>query len=500
MIDNQGDIENQVTTVNKYAFACAIVASMVSIVSGYDTGVMSGAMIFIQEDMGISDTQQEVLAGILNLCALVGSLTAGRCSDYIGRRYTIFLASVLFIIGAILMGYGPNYAILMIGRCICGIGVGFALMVAPVYSAEISSAHSRGLLASLPELCIGIGILLGYLSNYFLGKYLSLKLGWRLMFGIAVIPSFALAYGILTMPESPRWLVMQGQLGKAKKVLIQVSNTTQEAELRFNDIKLAAGLDENCNEEIVKLPQKSHQGEGVWKELILRPTPAVRWMLIASVGIHFFEHATGIEAVMLYSHKIFKKAGVTSKEKLLLATIGVGLTKIIFLVLALFLIDKVGRRRLLQVSTGGMIIGLTALGFSLTMVEHANEEVLWALTLSIIATYFYVAFFNIGLAPVTWLYGSEIFPLKLRAQGVSIGVAVNRSMNAVVSMSFISIYKALTIGGAFFMFASISVIAWVFFYFLVPETKGKTLEEMETLFTRKNKSGKSVAMETYPTK
>jgi len=456
-------------------------------------------MIFIQEDLGISDTQQEVLAGILNLCALVGSLTAGRCSDYIGRRYTIFLASVLFIIGAILMGYGPNYAILMIGRCICGIGVGFALMVAPVYSAEISSAHSRGLLASLPELCIGIGIFLGYLSNYFLGKYLSLKLGWRLMLAIAAIPSFALAYGILTMPESPRWLVMQGQLGKAKKVLIQISNTTQEAELRFNDIKLAAGLDENCNDEIVKLPQKSHQGEGVWKELILRPTPAVRWMLIASVGIHFFEHATGIEAVMLYSHKIFKKAGIKSKENLLLATIGVGLTKIIFLILALFLLDKVGRRRLLQVSTGGMIIGLTVLGFSLTMVEHANEEVLWALTLSIIATYFYVAFFNIGLAPVTWLYSSEIFPLKLRAQGVSIGVAVNRSMNAAVSMSFISIYKALTIGGAFFMFAGISVIAWLFFYFLVPETKGKTLEEMETLFTKKNKSGKSVAMETYPT-
>jgi MFS family permease len=233
--------------------------------------------------------------------------------------------------------------------------------------------------------------------------------------------------------------------------------------------------------------------------LILRPTPAVRWMLIASIGIHFFEHATGIEAVMLYSHKIFKKAGIKSKENLLLATIGVGLTKIIFLVIALFLLDKVGRRRLLQVSTGGMIIGLTVLGFSLTMVEHANEEVLWALTLSIIATYFYVAFFNIGLAPVTWLYSSEIFPLKLRAQGVSIGVAVNRSMNAAVSMSFISIYKALTIGGAFFMFAGISVIAWVFFYFLVPETKGKTLEEMETLFTRKNKSGKSVAMETFPT-
>ncbi|XP_045829089.1 probable polyol transporter 6 [Trifolium pratense] len=494
---DQGDKENETTKLNKYAFACAIVASMVSIVSGYDTGVMSGAMEFIKEDMGISDTQQEVLAGILNICALVGSLTAGRTSDYIGRRYTILLSALLFILGAVLMGYGPNYAILMVGRCVCGVGVGFALMIAPVYSAEISSASSRGFLTSLPEVCIGIGIFLGYISNYFLGKYLSLKLGWRLMLGIAAFPSLVLAFGILMMPESPRWLVMQGQLGKAKKVLLQVSNTTQEAELRFKDIKLAAGLDENCNDDIVKLPEKFHQGEDVWKELILRPTPTVRWILFAAIGIHFFEHATGIEAVMLYSPKIFKKAGVTNKEKRLLATIGVGLTKIFFLLIALFLLDKVGRRRLLQISVGGMIIGLTILGFSLTMVDQSNEKVPWALTLSIVATYAYVAFFNLGLGPVTWVYSSEIFPLKLRAQGASMGVAVNRTMNGIVSMTFISIYKAITIGGTFFMFASISVIAWIFFYFFLPETKGKALEEMEMLFTKKS-SGKNVEMKTDP--
>ncbi|CAJ2635558.1 unnamed protein product [Trifolium pratense] len=494
---DQGDKENETTKLNKYAFACAIVASMVSIVSGYDTGVMSGAMEFIKEDMGISDTQQEVLAGILNICALVGSLTAGRTSDYIGRRYTILLSALLFILGAVLMGYGPNYAILMVGRCVCGVGVGFALMIAPVYSAEISSASSRGFLTSLPEVCIGIGIFLGYISNYFLGKYLSLKLGWRLMLGIAAFPSLVLAFGILMMPESPRWLVMQGQLGKAKKVLLQVSNTTQEAELRFKDIKLAAGLDENCNDDIVKLPEKFHQGEDVWKELILRPTPTVRWILFAAIGIHFFEHATGIEAVMLYSPKIFKKAGVTNKEKRLLATIGVGLTKIFFLLIALFLLDKVGRRRLLQISVGGMIIGLTILGFSLTMVDQSNEKVSWALTLCIVATYAYVAFFNLGLGPVTWVYSSEIFPLKLRAQGASMGVAVNRTMNGIVSMTFISIYKAITIGGTFFMFASISVIAWIFFYFFLPETKGKALEEMEMLFTKKS-SGKNVEMKTDP--
>ncbi|RDX91027.1 putative polyol transporter 6, partial [Mucuna pruriens] len=480
---------------SKYAFACAVVTSMISIIFGYDTGVMSGAMIFIKEELEISDTQQEVLVGILNICALVGSLAAGRTADYIGRRYTITLASILFMVGSILMGYGPNYAILMLGRCVAGIGVGFALLVAPVYSAEISSAESRGFLSSLPELCIGIGILLGYVINYFLGK-LSLELGWRLMLGIAAVPSLALAFGILRMPESPRWLIMQGRLGKAKEVLLQISDTEQEAELRFKDIKIAAGIGENSNgpdhEEIVQ----NNNGKGIWKELIVRPSYSVRWMLIAAVGIHFFEHATGIEAVMLYSPRIFKKAGVTTKDKLLLTTIGVGLTKVIFLIIATFLLDRVGRRRLLLVSIGGMICSLVVLGFSLTMVDTSHEKLLWALTLSIVATYIYVAFFNIGLGPVTWVYSSEIFPLKLRAQGASLGVAVNRLTNAAISMSFISIYKAITIGGAFFMFAGISVLAWLFFYFFLPETKGKSLEEMEMLFSKKNT--RNVTTETDP--
>ncbi|XP_030462586.1 probable polyol transporter 6 [Syzygium oleosum] len=493
--DGGGESE-KLSGVNRYACACAIVASMVSIIFGYDTGVMSGAMIFIKEDLKIKDTRVAILAGILNICALVGSLIAGRTSDYIGRRYTIVLAAVIFLLGSVIMGYGPSYAILMTGRCIAGIGVGFALMIAPVYSAEISSATHRGFLTSLPEIGISVGILLGYVSNYFFAK-LTLKLGWRMMLGVAAIPSLALAFGILKMPESPRWLVLQGRLAEAKRVLLLVCNSEQEAETRFQDIKIAAGIDENCKEDIVELPRKT-RGEGVWKELLLRPSPSVRWILLAAVGIHFFEHATGIEAVILYSPRIFKKAGVISKKRLLLATVGVGLTKLTFIVIATLLLDKVGRRRLLLVSSGGIIIALTGLGFCLTMVENAKEQLLWALISSIMATYTYVAFFSIGIAPVTWVYSSEIFPLKLRAQGVSIGVAVNRLMNAVVAMSFLSIANGMTIGGSFFMFACISLLALGFFYFFLPETKGKSLEEIEMLFTRRNSNTVDTGKEIQP--
>ncbi|KAI6695384.1 hypothetical protein NL676_023094 [Syzygium grande] len=257
--DGGGEAE-KLSGVNRYACACAIVASMISIIFGYDTGVMSGAMIFIKEDLKIKDTRVEILAGILNICALLGSLIAGRTSDYIGRRYTIVLAAIIFLLGSVIMGYGPSYAILMTGRCIAGIGVGFALMIAPVYSAEISSATHRGFLTSLPEIGISVGILLGYVSNYFFAK-LTLKLGWRMMLGVAAIPSLALAFGILKMPESPRWLVLQGRLAEAKRVLLLVCNSEQEAETRFQDIKIAAGIDENCKEDIVELPRKTH-GEG----------------------------------------------------------------------------------------------------------------------------------------------------------------------------------------------------------------------------------------------
>ncbi|XP_047312832.1 probable polyol transporter 6 [Impatiens glandulifera] len=485
MVSMEEDNHESPTKLNKYATACALIASMISIIFGYDTGVMSGALPLIQEDLQINDTKQEMAAGVLNLCALVGSLLAGRTSDYMGRRYTIVLAASLFFIGSIVMGYSPSYAVLMTGRCIAGVGVGFALMIAPVYSAEISAASSRGLLSSLPELGIAIGILFGYLSNYTLAK-LPLHLSWRIMLGIAAIPSSVLAFVVLKMPESPRWLIMQGRIGDAKRILQLVSNTKEEAENRLRDIKAAAGIDNSVEDEIVKVEKQSH-GEGVLKELIFHPTPTVRWMLIAAIGIHFFEHATGIEAVILYSPKIFKKAGVHNKSKLRLVTVGVGVTKAACVLIATMILDKIGRRKLVLISVTGMIAALACLGSFLTFINNRAESPLWALVCSIASTYSYVAFFNIGLAPVTWVYSSEIFPSRLRAQGHSIGVAVNRLMNAAVSMSFLSIVNAITIGGAFFMFCGMSVLALIFFYFFLPETKGKTLEEMEDVFSRKKK-------------
>lgn len=326
------------------------------------------------------------------------------------------------------------------------------------------------------------GILLGYVSNYGFSK-LRLNLGWRFMLGIGAVPSVFLALGVLTMPESPRWLVMQGRLGDAKKVLDRTSDSLEEAQLRLSDIKEAAGIPEHCNDDIVTVT-KDHHGEGVWKDLLIHPTKPVLHIVICGVGIHFFQQITGIDTVVLYSPRIFEKAGITNDTDKLLATMGVGLTKTVFILVATFLLDKIGRRPLLLSSVAGMISSLALLAVGLTVIDHSGGEkkIIWAVALSITMVLAYVAFFSIGMGPITWVYSSEIFPLRLRAQGCSIGVAVNRVTSGVVSMTFISLYEAISIGGAFFLYTSFATAAFVFFYTLFPETQGRSLEDMEALF------------------
>ncbi|XP_066391105.1 polyol transporter 5-like [Miscanthus floridulus] len=467
----------------KFAFACAILASMTSILLGYDIGVMSGASLYIKKDLGITDVQLEVLMGILNVYSLIGSFAAGRTSDWIGRRYTIVFAAVIFFAGAFLMGFAVNYGMLMFGRFVAGVGVGYALMIAPVYTAEVSPASARGFLTSFPEVFINFGILLGYVSNYAF-SHLPLRLGWRVMLGIGAAPSVVLALMVLGMPESPRWLVMKGRLADAKVVLGKTSDTPEEAAEKLADIKAAAGIPPELDGDVVAVPKKQNNDEArVWKELILSPTPAMRRILLSGLGIHFFQQASGIDAVVLYSPRVFKAAGITDDDQLLGTTCAVGVTKTLFILVATFLLDRVGRRPLLLSSVGGMIVSLVGLAAGLTVIEHHPDgEIPWAIGVAIASTMAYVAFFSIGLGPITWVYSSEVFPLHVRALGCALGVASNRVTSGVISMTFISLTKAITIGGAFFLYAGVAVLAWVFFFTFLPETRGRTLEAMSKLF------------------
>lgn len=455
---------------------------MTSILLGYDTGVMSGATLYIKEDLHITDVQIEILVGTINIYSLVGSAIAGKTSDWVGRRYTIVIAAVIFFIGAFLMGLAQNYAFLMFGRFVAGIGVGYALMIAPVYTAEVAPSSSRGFLTSFPEVFINIGVLLGYVSNYFFAK-LPTNLGWRFMMGVGALPSVFLGMGVLAMPESPRWLVMQGRLGDARKVLNRTSESIQEAHERLADIKDAAGIPPECNDEVVEVRNRKKGGSGVWKEMFVHPTPTVLHIVIAGIGVHFFQQASGIDSVVMYSPRIFEQAGITNTNGKLLCTIAVGVTKTIFILISTCYLDRVGRRILLLSSCAGFVASLWGLAIGLTVIEHyPGEKLTWAIVLCLFCVLSSVATFSAGMGPIAWVYSSEIFPLRLRAQGNSIAVAINRVSSGTILMTFISLYKAITIGGSFFLYGAIALSGWVFFYTLLPETRGRSLEDMDELF------------------
>ncbi|XP_073121763.1 putative polyol transporter 1 [Henckelia pumila] len=409
-----------------------------------------------------------------------GKALSVQSNNWYGRRYTIVLAGVIFFAGALLMGLATNYSFLMAGRFVAGIGVGYALMIAPVYTAKVAPASSRGFLTSFPEVFINFGILLGYISNYGFSK-LPTYLGWRFMLGLGAIPSVLVAAAVLAMPESPRWLVMQGQLGEAKRVLDKTSDSPEESRQRLADIKKVGGIPDNCNDDIVSVPER-HRGKGVWCELFLRPTPAVRHILMCGQGIHFFQQASGIDSVVLYSPEIFEKAGIKNDTDKLLAMMAVGFTKTIFILVAMFLLDRIGRRPLLLSSMAGMILSLVGLDTGLKIISNTDHKLIWAISLCIACVLAFVGFFSIGMGPIAWVYSSEIFPLRLRAQGCSMGVAANRVTSGIISMTFLSLNKGISIGGTFFMYAGIACVSWVFFYTLFPETLGKTLEEMESSF------------------
>lgn len=448
-----------------------------------DIGVMSGASLLIRQDLKITSVQVEILVGCLNVCSLIGSLASGKTSDWIGRRYTIMVAAATFLIGAILMGLAPSFPFLMAGRVVAGIGVGYSLMISPVYVAELSPALTRGFLTSLPEVFISVGILLGYVSNYAFSG-LPNGINWRLMLGLAALPSIAVALGVLAMPESPRWLVVKGRFEEAKQVLIRTSENKGEAELRLAEIQEAAAASASItNMDKATTSDGSFNGQGVWKELLVTPTSPVLRILVVAIGVNFFMQASGNDAVMYYSPEVFKEAGIKDEKQLFGVTIIMGIAKTCFVLISALFLDPVGRRPMLLLGSCGMAISLFVLGLGCTLLKLSGDNKdEWVIALCVVAVCATVSFFSIGLGPTTWVYSSEIFPLRLRAQGSSLAISVNRLMSGIVSMTFLSVSEAITFGGMFFVLGGVMVCATLFFYFFLPETKGKSLEEIEALF------------------
>ncbi|KAH7427236.1 hypothetical protein KP509_10G035200 [Ceratopteris richardii] len=473
---------------------------------------MSGALLFVSQDLKLDVVQQEIVVGSLNLVSIVGGAMAGRLSDWIGRKFTMAIAAAIFFSGAAIMAGSISFGMLLLGRLVAGIGVGFALMIAPVYSAELSPARIRGSLVSLTEVFINFGILLGYLVSFSL-EGLPVKYNWRLMLGVGMFPAILLAAGVLIMPESPRWLVTQRRSNEAREILIKTSNgDASEANLRLAEILQAVGFPDSVDPTKDPTPEEynsafgkiKQQGEGVWRELLLTPTPALRRMLIFALGLHFFQQACGIDAAVYYSPVVFGEAGVHSKLGKLGATVGVGFCKFIFIFVATFLLDHVGRKPLLITSASGVTLCLFMLGmaFILLGINTTEGDTLVSVNtarkaasasgagagITIFAICAYVALFSIGFGPVAWVFISEIFPLRVRAQAVALCVVMNRFVSGTVALTFLSISQAITPAGTFFLYGGIVFLSIIFFAVFMPETRGKTLEELALFFEGRRSS------------
>jgi sugar porter (SP) family MFS transporter len=332
--------------------------------------------------------------------------------------------------------------------------VGLASLVVPLYIAEIAPPGSRGALVSLNQLMITIGILLSYI----VGVLFTPIEGWRWMFAVAVIPALILGVGMFFLPESPRWLVKNGKMAKARSVLSR-SRVPSEVDTEMQQM-----------EEVERLERQ--QAQVGYKELL---SPWLRPALIVGIGLAIFQQITGINTVIYYAPTILEIVGFSAGGAIAATALGVGVVNVGFTVLSLFLIDRVGRRPLLIIGLIGMTISLALLGLVFSLESTSTAAGL----LATLCLALYIASFAISLGPIFWLMISEIYPLGIRGSAMSVAALCNWGSNFIVALTFPVLLATFGGAGAFWLFAAIGVVAWLFVYFMVPETKGRSLEEIE---------------------
>ena len=436
----------------RFVYLAAAFAALGGLLFGYDTGVISGALIFIKQEFALSTFEQELIVSIVLVGAIVGALTGGRLSDRFGRRATLLATSVVFIAGAIVCAAAGSIAGLVIGRIIVGLGIGLACTTVPVYISEVAPPEARGWQVSLFQLAITIGILGAYLVDFAFAK----TEAWRWMLGLAVIPGVILGTGMLFLPESPRWLAKYTHPEAARAVLVQIRGT-DNVDMEFG--------------EIIGSLEKA-EGHGRWADLL---SPTVRPALVVGIGLAIFQQITGINTVIYYAPTIVLAAGIPSASGAILATAVIGLVNVIMTIVAMWLIDRVGRRPLLLVGIAGMTVCLGILGAAFRM-QAETSTVAWVAVITLMA---YVAFFAISLGPIFWLLIAEIYPLQIRGLAEGTAAGSNWIFNLVVSITFLTLVQEVGPSWTFWLYGVLSIAAFVFSYYMVPETKGRTLEEIE---------------------
>lgn len=438
------------TRSSGYVLFLAAIVAISGFLLGFNTAVISGVLVFLRRQFELSNAATETATSAILLGCLLGAAGASLIGDRFGRRKSLLFTAILFAASTAITALAGSVAVFSMGRLAGGLAIGLSSVLTPVYITEIAPARNRGLLVSMNQMAIVVGILVAYLVNWSLA---GLGEGsWRWMLGVAIIPALAFFFGLLGVPESPRWLIGHEQLEKGREILNRLYGPA-EADLQLAQV------------------QRASAGEqGSWREVFARP---MRRPLTIALGLAILCQITGVNAVLYYGAILISEhlQGQTTNSALF-ASVAIGFANLISTLVAMRLLDRWGRRPMLLTATGGMAISLAILVFAL----HVASMPAYVILSCIIS---YTSFFALGMGPVPWVVISEIFPNKIRGRAASVATSVLWTGALVVTFTFLSLIRAVGLSGTFTIFALLSAFSFVFVWSIVPETRGKTLEEIQ---------------------
>ncbi len=429
-------------------FLLGAIPALGGLLVGYNTAVVAGALEFITKDFSLTTVVQEFVVTSVLAGALVGAFLSGPITNKLGQRKTIQLSGLICVIGAAGIAMSVNVTMLIAFRSLLGIACGIGTMVAPLYVAETAPSKFRGMFVSFVQLAITAGIFFSYVADYLFSP----TGAWKWMLGIGALPGLGLVAGMLLLPESPRWLALNGRTDEARAVLAQLGNTEDE-------------------EEIIAIGGKTQEAPA-WSELFSgKVLPAS----ITASGLFFVQNLSGIDGVLYYAPAIFKLVGFEGTAAQILATAGLGAVNVIATIVATFVVDRAGRRPLLLGGLGVMVISLAVLSFGL-MQPHAGP---WLSYVAAGSLAMFVAAFAVSLGPIPYVIMSEIFPARVRSMGMSLAGASAWGCNMMVTVTFLSLLEAIGQANLFWAYCGICLGGLIFSYLRVPETNNCSLDDIE---------------------
>jgi SP family arabinose:H+ symporter-like MFS transporter len=433
-----------------YVVLLAATTAISGFLFGFDTAVINGVLLLLRRQFVLSNLQTEIAASSLLVGCLLGAAGASIIGDGYGRRRSLVASALLFALSSIGAALSSTVTIFSAARLFWGLAIGLASVLTPVYIAEIAPSRNRGALVSLNQLAIVVGILSAYLVNWQVARLG--ESSWRWMLAAAAVPSIAFLFGLLLIPESPRWLISIGRRDQGQRVLARIVG------------------EQSATRQVEAVEQAAAGEEGSWHELF---SPNMRKRLAVGMLLALFSQITGINAVLYYGSIIVSEHFPgQSTSMALLANVIIGTVNFLFTIVAMVFLDRWGRRAILIIASGGMAIALTFLVIGLN-VDGISPVLMLASTL------LYVAFFALGMGPGPWLIISEIFPTKVRGRAASIATSTLWSGTLLVTFAFLSLVKILNLWGTFAIYAALFCLCCISVWKMVPETKSRTLEQIQ---------------------